>query len=320
MSASEGGGADSAADLNERGIGFAQSGETERALAAFTRAIEVSPETKEPYNNRGNLLLDVGQPEQAGADYSRAIVLDTATSTPTARRGRDARGGLERRAERRVVGARAVLPEARDRDHDESRVALAQRLGGEAQAGQHAWREACDERVGALEQAVQQLPPLGAVEVERDRARSRLPRGEGGRAVPGVAAAVVAGGEDAARALRIGRALDLDDVRAEVGERAGDGRPRPGVREVDDPQALEERARVVLGRVRCRDRLARARPRLDLVRAELRRGRDARRRSGEAERRADRRAAVRQRREAAARAQMLVREEVARVEQLAARG
>ncbi|HUN74411.1 MAG TPA: tetratricopeptide repeat protein [Steroidobacteraceae bacterium] len=48
----------------------------ERALALYTRAIELKPDMALPYYKRGNLLKDRGQLESALADYDQAIAFD----------------------------------------------------------------------------------------------------------------------------------------------------------------------------------------------------------------------------------------------------
>lgn len=56
-----------------RGIAYASQGEHKRALADFTEAIRLAPDSPFPYYNRGNAYYDLKDYARALADYDAAI-------------------------------------------------------------------------------------------------------------------------------------------------------------------------------------------------------------------------------------------------------
>lgn len=56
-----------------RGIAYASQGDDKRALADFTEAIRLAPDSPFPYYNRGNAYYDRKEYERALADYDAAI-------------------------------------------------------------------------------------------------------------------------------------------------------------------------------------------------------------------------------------------------------
>lgn len=56
-----------------RGIAYASQGDLKRALADFTEAIRLAPDSPFPYYNRGNAYYDLKKYEKALADYTAAI-------------------------------------------------------------------------------------------------------------------------------------------------------------------------------------------------------------------------------------------------------
>jgi len=54
---------------------FSASGQTEKAVEQLEKAIRISPEYAEAYNNRGNAYQNKGQYDAAIRDYDRAIAL-----------------------------------------------------------------------------------------------------------------------------------------------------------------------------------------------------------------------------------------------------
>jgi serine/threonine protein kinase/Tfp pilus assembly protein PilF len=59
-----------------RGIAHRKLGQPARALADFSRAVELDPSLAHAWTNRGVVYLDLGQPAQAVTDCSRAVELD----------------------------------------------------------------------------------------------------------------------------------------------------------------------------------------------------------------------------------------------------
>ncbi len=61
---------------NSRGAAFKRSGDLDRAIADYNRAIEINPEHDQAYNNRGLVYLSKRQYGRAIADFDRAIALN----------------------------------------------------------------------------------------------------------------------------------------------------------------------------------------------------------------------------------------------------
>jgi len=65
-----------AEEWKERGVSFSISGEYEKAIECFDKAIELNPNLTKAYINRGNAYYYLEQYEKAIEDYNRAIELD----------------------------------------------------------------------------------------------------------------------------------------------------------------------------------------------------------------------------------------------------
>jgi tetratricopeptide (TPR) repeat protein len=60
----------------EQGNGYYDEGDYEQAIAAYTRAIELSPDNVDAYYNRGNAYFFLLEYERAIANFDHAIVLN----------------------------------------------------------------------------------------------------------------------------------------------------------------------------------------------------------------------------------------------------
>jgi len=67
---------DTADSANNQGLDYNNEGEYDKAIVAFTKAIELDPELALAYNNRGWAYIELGQYEQGIADYTKAMELD----------------------------------------------------------------------------------------------------------------------------------------------------------------------------------------------------------------------------------------------------
>jgi tetratricopeptide (TPR) repeat protein len=74
-------------NLINRGMVFKQQGNIDRALAAFTRALQLDPRQIAGYFKRGNTYLDAGDFDHAIADYTQAIRIDPANAAAHMNRG-----------------------------------------------------------------------------------------------------------------------------------------------------------------------------------------------------------------------------------------
>ncbi len=134
-----------------------------------------------------------------------------------------------------LSGARPGRAEPRERGDHEARVAALQNVGTEPFRGHPTGAEVLDHRVRAVDEPQEDLAPLRMADVERDRALAAIHVLERERRVPlgrGAVAIVVAGT----------RPLDLDDVRAEIGEHRRREGPRDHPGQVEDAQAFEHAA------------------------------------------------------------------------------
>lgn len=64
-----------------RGAEYAKKGETERAMADFSKAIELDPSRATSYSNRAQLNLQLGKGDLALSDANRAIDLDSTSAS-----------------------------------------------------------------------------------------------------------------------------------------------------------------------------------------------------------------------------------------------
>jgi tetratricopeptide (TPR) repeat protein len=66
----------SAIDYNNRGLIYFQSGQREKAIADYNRAVQLNPELDSAYNNRANYYASNGQLAEALTDYEMALDLN----------------------------------------------------------------------------------------------------------------------------------------------------------------------------------------------------------------------------------------------------
>ena len=83
---------DLAADYNESGMAYLNSGEYKRAIEEFDRAIAHNPDYSPAYNNRGLAYGELGRNERAIEDFDRAIARDPANALAYYNRGRTYHG------------------------------------------------------------------------------------------------------------------------------------------------------------------------------------------------------------------------------------
>lgn len=67
---------DSAEAYNNQGLVYNNEGEYDKAVDAFSKAIELDPELALAYGNRGWAYIKLGQHERGIADLDKAIELD----------------------------------------------------------------------------------------------------------------------------------------------------------------------------------------------------------------------------------------------------
>jgi Tfp pilus assembly protein PilF len=72
-----------------RGLAYEKLGQPGKALADYSKAIELDPKEAEVWNNRGNVYYGLGQPGKALADHSKAIELDPKSALAWNNRGVD---------------------------------------------------------------------------------------------------------------------------------------------------------------------------------------------------------------------------------------
>ena len=122
---------------------------------------------------------------------------------------------------------RTVLPIARDRAHDQARIALVKCVPTETEPGHDAGPVALDQHVGPVDQAQQQIATGVGFEIQRDA--SLVP-------VYGAEESALSG-DDRRRPAHVvtgPRLLDLDDVRTHVSEEKGAVRTGQEPRQVKD--------------------------------------------------------------------------------------
>jgi len=78
---------DSAEAYNNQGLVYNNEGEYDKAVDAFTMAIELDPELALAYSNRGWAYIGLGQYEQGIADCTEAIELDPELALAYSNRG-----------------------------------------------------------------------------------------------------------------------------------------------------------------------------------------------------------------------------------------
>ena len=66
---------DDAEAYNLRGIAYSENGDQDRAIATFSKAIELKPDFAEAYNNRGIAYGEKGEYNLAIEDYNKTIQL-----------------------------------------------------------------------------------------------------------------------------------------------------------------------------------------------------------------------------------------------------
>ena len=179
------------------------------------------------------------QVADAGADLHRRVLVGAGDRHDAAERlGHDVVG-------RPVgVGAAAGAPvaEAADGGVDQLGEALVQGLVAQAQAIHDAAAIVLDHGVGAVAQPHHQLAAFGLLQVDGDRLLVAVDRGEVAAERPQLVVGMV--GPDDARVVAVER-LDLDDLRALVGQQHGAERAGQHLREIDDADAIESAGRHV---------------------------------------------------------------------------
>ena len=78
---------DTAIAANNQGLIYNNNGEYDKAMSAFTKAIELDPNFALSYSNRGWVHIKLGQYEQAIADCTKAIELDPSLALAYNNRG-----------------------------------------------------------------------------------------------------------------------------------------------------------------------------------------------------------------------------------------
>jgi tetratricopeptide (TPR) repeat protein len=70
-----------------RGLAWGKKGDYDRAIAEYTKAIELDPEHADAYNNRGIAWVKKGEYDKAITDWTKAIELDPTDAVPYYNRG-----------------------------------------------------------------------------------------------------------------------------------------------------------------------------------------------------------------------------------------
>jgi len=71
-----------------RGLAYEAKEQFDKAIADFSKAIEINPNSEKAYDSRGNMYLLKGQADQAIADYSKVIALNPKNSEAYINRAR----------------------------------------------------------------------------------------------------------------------------------------------------------------------------------------------------------------------------------------
>src|SRR5581483_12519849 len=156
-----------------------------------------------------------------------------------ARDGRDAGRRLEPHAVGAEVAHRPVLPVARERDHDDVGLDLAQRFVAEAEVLHDPRREALRHDVGGRDELAEDTDPLRLREVDHHLLLVDVADDEVGGTRPRLVLAVVVREDQAARDIEPVRRLEAQHIGAEVGEDARARGAGEDLREVDDLDAFE---------------------------------------------------------------------------------
>jgi tetratricopeptide (TPR) repeat protein len=95
--------------FNNRGVAYKAKGDYERAIADFSKAIEIDPNYVTAYTNRALTYKDKGEYQLAIADFSKAIELDPKNACTFTERSplRQRQTLIERRHPRPAVRHRA---------------------------------------------------------------------------------------------------------------------------------------------------------------------------------------------------------------------
>ena len=191
----------------------------------------VSPEDRRDDAERaGDRRHDVAD---TGADLHRRVLVGSGD-------GHDAAHGLTDDVVRREVcvgaPAGADVAEAADRGVDQLRIASVQRLVAEAEAVHDTAAIVLDHRIGIVAELQDQLTACRRLQVDADRLLVAVHRGK----VTAERLELVVGviGPDDARVIAVKR-LDLDHLRALVGQQHGAVGAGQHLREVDDPHPIE---------------------------------------------------------------------------------
>ena len=72
----------------QRGEDYLMDGNTDKALAAYNKAIEVDPNCQKAFVRRGLLHDEAGRTEEAMSDFAKAIEIDPSDSYPYEQRAR----------------------------------------------------------------------------------------------------------------------------------------------------------------------------------------------------------------------------------------
>ena len=148
------------------------------------------------------------------------------------RHAEDAAQRLDREVVRRPLAQRAVAAEGADRAIDKARVALAQRVVGDAKPLDDAGPERLDEDIRGVDEAKQRRVVLCVLQVEHQAFLAAVE-------IPEVHRARSIREAKVSRRVAFARRLDLDHFGAVIGEREGEIGPGEEKREVEHPQSCQ---------------------------------------------------------------------------------